>query len=94
MQPNRDVVVSIRCSMYSGSVSVRCGSKIIVHTDFKITVFDWPMKSKTIQSTYELILLNQNGRAVKMHPQHASIINRVNRGIDEILFVVQMIKVL
>ena len=54
MQLNRDVLVLIRCSIHSGSISVRFNSKIIAHkcTVLENMVYDWPMHLKIAWSTF------------------------------------------
>ena len=51
MQSDRDIVVSIRCSIYLVSVSVRYGSNIIAHIIYDNTVSDRPMEVKIAKSS-------------------------------------------
>jgi hypothetical protein len=51
MQSDRDIAISIRCSIHLVSVSVRYGSNIIAHIIYDNTVSDRRMELKIAKST-------------------------------------------
>ena len=52
MQSNRDIVVSIRCSIHLVSVSIRYGSKIIAQIIYDNTISDRPLELKIARSPF------------------------------------------